>query len=133
MNDCIFCKIINGEIPSATIYEDSEFKIILDRFPANPGHVLILPKTHAENIFELNEATGAKLFALAIKTANLLNEHLAPHGLNVLQNNGAAAGQTVNHFHMHLIPRYTNDDISIKWNTLQLTDADIEDIRSKLI
>ena len=133
MNNCIFCKIINKEIPSAVIYEDAEFMVILDRFPASRGHMLILPKIHAENIFELDEATGAKLFALAVKTANLLNERLAPHGLNVLQNNGEAAGQTVHHFHMHLIPRFDGDDISIKWKALQLTDDDINDMRDRLV
>ena len=103
MSDCIFCKIIAGEIPSATIYENDEFKVILDRFPAAEGHVLILPKNHTPNIFEIDPEQAGRLFTLAAKLARALKEELGLEHMNVLQNNGTVAGQTVFHFHLHLI------------------------------
>ena len=104
--DCIFCGIISGEIPSAAIYEDDEFKVILDRFPSAPGHVLILPKRHYADIFEIDPAAAGRLFELAVKVARGMKAKLGFENMNVLQNNGEVAGQTVRHFHLHLIPRY---------------------------
>ncbi|WMI81446.1 HIT family protein [Anaerotignum sp. MB30-C6] len=132
MNDCIFCKIINGDIPSATIYENEEFKVILDRFPANEGHVLILPKEHSANIFEINPEQAGRLFVLATKIAREMKTILGLEHLNVMQNNGTVAGQTVFHFHLHLIPRYENDGITIAYKPMDLCDAQIEDMRKKL-
>lgn len=132
MNDCIFCKIINGDIPSATIYENEEFKVILDRFPANEGHVLILPKQHSANIFEIDSEQAGRLFVLATKIAREMKNILGFEHLNVMQNNGIVAGQTVFHFHLHLIPRYENDGITIAYKPMDLTDAQIEDMRKKL-
>lgn len=132
MNDCIFCKIINGDIPSATIYENEEFKVILDRFPANEGHVLILPKKHSANIFEIDPEQAGRLFILATKIAKEMKQILGFEHLNVMQNNGTVAGQTVFHFHLHLIPRYENDGITIAYKPMDLTDAQIEDMRKKL-
>ncbi|MGL5676304.1 MAG: HIT family protein [Cellulosilyticaceae bacterium] len=109
--ECLFCKIIEGVIPSYTIYEDEDFKVILDRFPASKGHMLILPKMHMKDIFELDEQVGAKLYPLAKKMAQLLKNRLAVEGVNIVQNNGIAAGQTIDHFHLHLVPRYTQDGI----------------------
>ena len=106
MGDCIFCKIANGEIPSATLYEDEEFRVILDLGPASKGHSLILPKKHAANIYELPDETAGKAMILAKKMAGKLRDALNCDGFNVVQNNGEIAGQTVFHFHMHLIPRY---------------------------
>ncbi len=116
MDDCIFCKIIDGRIPSYKIYEDEDFVVILDRFPSALGHTLIIPRKHSEDIFSLDEATAAKLYPLAIKMSGVLKRALNPDGLNILQNNGEAAGQTVMHFHMHLIPRFKDGDaVTIKW------------------
>ena len=112
-DDCIFCKIATNQLPSYTIYENDNFKIILDRFPWAAGHTLIVIKRHAETIFELTPCEGAELFRLAVIAAKALNEVLNPDGLNVLQNNKEAAVQSINHFHMHLIPRYKNDSIGI--------------------
>ena len=106
-DNCIFCKIANGEIPSATVYEDETFRAILDLSPAAKGHTLILPKAHAANLFELPDETAAKALMLAKRLGAVLKEGLHADGLNVVQNNGEAAGQTVLHFHMHLIPRYS--------------------------
>lgn len=132
MRDCIFCKIIKGEIPSATIFEDDEFKVILDRFPSGEGHVLIIPKNHVANIFEIDEEQAGRLFKLAVKVSKVMKDVLGFENMNVLQNNGEVAGQSVFHFHMHLIPRYENDGINIKWNPTEPTDEDIEAVRKKL-
>ncbi len=132
MSDCIFCKIVNGELPSATIYENDEFKVILDRFPANEGHVLILVKDHVANIYEIDPEKAGRLFTLAAKIARIMKERLGFAHMNVMQNNGTVAGQTVFHFHLHLIPRYEDDGITIAYQPLDLTDAQIEDMRKKL-
>ena len=113
--NCIFCKIANGDIPSSTIYEDDFFRVILDLSPATKGHALILPKQHMADIFEMNEDLAAKVFVLANKIAKAMKEALGCDGLNIVQNNGSTAGQTVFHFHMHLIPRYENDGQTISW------------------
>ncbi len=125
---CIFCKIANGEIPSATLYEDEDFRVILDLNPAALGHALILPKAHAANLFELPDETAAKALVLAKRISGKLKDGLNADGLNVVQNNGEAAGQTVFHFHMHLIPRYEGDTVNVKWKPGTLTDADKEKI-----
>ena len=125
-DNCIFCKIMNGEIPSNVVYENEKFKVILDRFPSAKGHMLVVPKEHFENIHEMPEEYLKELMSLVKKMAKVLNDKYSPEGINVLQNNGAAAGQSVFHFHMHIIPRYSNDDIKIGWSTLQFTDEEIE-------
>lgn len=114
-NNCIFCKIANGEIPSSTIYEDDSFRVILDLSPATKGHALILPKKHMANIFEMDDETASKIFVLATRIANAVKTALKCDGLNIVQNNGEIAGQTVFHFHMHIIPRYENDGQTIAW------------------
>ena len=132
MDNCIFCKIIAGEIPSAVIFEDEEFKAILDRFPGNIGHVLVLPKKHYSNIFDIDEDVAGRLFRLATKIAKNMKEVLGFEAMNVVQNNGSLAGQTVHHFHLHLIPRYENDKVQIQWEQLDLTDEQIAEIQNKL-
>lgn len=114
-DNCIFCKIANGEIPSRTIYEDKQFRVILDLSPAAKGHALILPKEHADNLFELPEETAADAMRVAKKVGALLKDKLHADGLNLVQNNGEVAGQTVMHFHLHMIPRYKEDGQKINW------------------
>lgn len=114
-DDCIFCKIARGEIPSATIYDAPECRVILDVAPANRGHALILTKEHYDNIFELDAETGAKIFSLATVVAKAIKEETGCEGMNILQNNGAVAGQTVEHFHLHLVPRYKDDSVTMTW------------------
>lgn len=130
MENCIFCKIANGEIPSATLYEDNEFRVILDLGPASKGHALILPKSHAANIYELPDELAGKAMILAKKMAGKLTEGLACDGFNIVQNNGETAGQTVFHFHMHLIPRYKGDGVGLTWTPGTLTDEVKEEILS---
>ncbi len=114
-DDCIFCKISKGDIPSATIYETSDFRVILDVAPANKGHVLIITKEHYDNIFQMDAETAGKLFSLATVVARAIKDETGCDGLNVLQNNGEVAGQTVHHFHLHLIPRFKDDGVIMKW------------------
>ena len=115
-DDRIFCKIAKGDIPSATIYEDSDIRVILDVAPANRGHALILTKEHFDNIYEMDEATGAKVFAKATSVAKAIKTVTNCEGMNVLQNNGEVAGQTVHHFHLHLVPRFKDDEVNMSWN-----------------
>lgn len=132
--DCIFCKIAAGEIPARTIYEDNEFRVILDASPASKGHALILPKEHYANIYEIDEEIIAKAAKLAKRLAAHMTETLGCDGFNIVQNNGEVAGQTVFHFHMHLIPRYKemkNDDI-LHWTHEALTDEEQDGICAKL-
>lgn len=130
--DCIFCKIANGEIPSGTLYEDEGFRVILDLGPATRGHALILPKEHAADLFELPEETAAAAMMLAKKMALKLRDKLGCDGLNVVQNNGEAAGQTVSHFHMHLIPRYRGDGQNINWTPTKPDQEELEAVRKEI-
>ena len=132
MENCIFCKIANGEIPAATLYEDENFRVILDLGPASKGHALILPKSHAANIYEVSDEMAAKAMILAKKMATAMTAALKCDGFNIVQNNGECAGQTVFHFHMHLIPRYKGDQVGITWKPGELSDADKEEILLKV-
>lgn len=131
--DCVFCKIANGNIPSKTSYEDGSFRVILDLGPATKGHALILPKEHAENLYDLPEGTAAEVMVLARKMAMNLVEKLHCDGLNLVQNNGEAAGQTVHHFHLHLIPRYMDDGQSINWRPGKPTQEELEATRRIIV
>lgn len=130
--NCIFCKIAAGDIPSATIYEDEDFRVILDIEPASKGHALILPKEHYANLYELPEELASKVLVVAKKVVTAMTEVLGCDGYNVLQNNGEAAGQTVFHFHMHLIPRYDKDNVNIKWKPGTLKEEWKEEILAKM-
>lgn len=130
--NCIFCKLANGEIPTATLYEDEDFRVILDASPASKGHALILPKEHYANLYELDDAVAAKVLPLAKKMITKLTDILGCDGYNIVQNNGETAGQTVFHYHMHLIPRYEGDSVGLGWHMGELTQEDKEDILSKI-
>ena len=132
MSNCIFCKIANGEIPSATLYEDEDFRVILDLGPASKGHALILPKAHAANIYELPDETAGKAMILAKHMATRLRDGLHCDGFNIVQNNGEIAGQTVFHFHMHLIPRKAGDQAVPEWEHLSLSDDEMKEICDKM-
>lgn len=132
MNDCIFCKIIAGEIPSATVYEDEDFKAIMDIAPAAKGHVIILSKKHFANVFELEDTVAAKVLVVARKIAKAIKEELNCDGINLLQNNGEAAGQTVYHFHMHVIPRYNDDHVNVPWTHEKYKDGEAATIAAAI-
>ena len=130
--NCIFCKIAAGEIPSTTLYEDDDFRVILDIEPASKGHALILPKEHYANLYKLDDELAAKALVLAKKMITKLTKILECDGYNVLQNNGTAAGQTVFHFHMHLVPRYKDDTVKMEWKPGKLTDEVKSEILAKI-
>ena len=132
MDTCIFCKIAGGEIPSATMYEDDDFRVILDLGPASKGHALILPKEHYANLYEIPDELAAKAMKLAKKMASAMTKALGCDGFNLVQNNGEVAGQTVFHFHMHLIPRYEGDGAGITWNPGTLTDEVRDEVVAKV-
>lgn len=131
-DDCIFCKIANGEIPANALYEDDLVKVIFDLSPASEGHVLILPKSHYDDVYSLDDDTAAHIFKVAVKIANAMKKSLNIDGLNIVQNNGEAAGQTVFHFHMHIIPRYIDDTVNIKWVPGKISEDEIEKLKNKI-
>lgn len=131
-DDCIFCKIANGEIPSKTLYEDDNFRVILDLGAATKGHALILPKEHADNLYELPEEYAAGVLPVAKKVAAKMKEKLQCDGLNLVQNNGETAGQTVMHFHLHMIPRYKNDGQEIHWVPGKPTQEELDAVMRQI-
>lgn len=131
-DDCIFCKLANGVFPTRSIYEDETFKVIMDAAPATKGHCLILPKEHAANLYELPDETAGKAFVLAKKLITKMTEKLGCDGFNIVQNNGETAGQTVFHFHMHLIPRYKDDQQHILWEPRSFSDEEMDSIKDTL-
>ena len=126
--NCIFCKIANGEIPAATLYEDDLFRVILDLGPASKGHALILPKNHFADLLALDEETSAKVLAVAAKVGAAMKKSLHCDGFNLVQNNGEAAGQTVFHFHMHIIPRYEGGPRMVSWEPGQPTKEELAEL-----
>lgn len=132
-DNCIFCKIANGDIPSKTLYEDDECRVILDLGPATKGHALILPKNHYANLFELPENEAEHVMVIAKRMAAKMMEKLQCDGFNLVQNNGETAGQTVFHFHMHLIPRYKWDNQLIGWKPMQATQEELEETMNTII
>ena len=128
-DDCIFCKIANGEIPSKTLYEDERFRVILDLGPATRGHALVLPKEHFANLYELPEEWCQEAFALAGRMAGRMTVRLSCAGFNLLQTNGEVAGQTVFHFHIHMIPRYYGDGQIIGGKQGKADQEELEAVR----
>ena len=131
-NNCIFCKLANGDIPTNSIYEDDEFKVILDASPATKGHALILPKNHFANLLEADDDVLAKALPLAKKIGNKMMKELGCDGINIIQNNGEAAGQTVHHLHVHVIPRFAGDGASKEWEHQSFSDAETAEVVKKL-
>lgn len=133
--NCIFCKILAGEIPSTAVYEDDDFKAILDVNPAARGHVIILPKNHAANIYELPDEDASKIMVVAKKITTAIEKAYHCDGVNILQNNGEAAGQTVFHLHVHVIPRFKGDTVNIGWKQGDMPedlDAICKEIQAQL-
>lgn len=131
--NCIFCKIANGEIPSKTLYEDERFRVILDLGPATKGHALVLPKAHYADLYELPEELAGEAMKLAQKMAVKMTEKLKCEGFNLIQNNGDMAGQTVFHFHMHMIPRYQADGQKIGWKPMEVTQDELEEVKKEIV
>lgn len=132
-DNCIFCKIANGDISSKTLYEDDMFRVILDINPAAKGHALILPKKHYADIYELDQDNAGEVFVLAKRMAAVMKEALGCEGMNILQNNGKIAGQTVFHFHIHLIPRYKEDEIGFHMEGKGEPDYSLDDVQKVIV
>jgi histidine triad (HIT) family protein len=115
MADCVFCKIVAKQIPAIVVHEDEHTLAFMDIGQVNPGHVLVAVKKHAENIFALDDAQAAAVFRAAAKVARAIRSAFEPQGLSVYQANGAAAGQTVMHLHIHLVPRHDGDGMALTW------------------
>lgn len=128
MTKTIFEKIIDREIPANIVYEDNEVLAFMDAFPLSKGHTLVIPKRPIENIYELDDETGAKVMAAVTKVSKALRDAFNPKGLNVVQNNGSYASQSVFHLHFHLIPRYDDeyDGFNYKWNPVSEPGSDDE-------
>lgn len=131
-DDCIFCKLANGVFSTNSIYEDDDFNVILDAGPATKGHALILPKEHYADLYEIPEDKISAAAILAKKMAAHMTEVLSCDGFNLVQNNGEAAGQTVFHFHLHLIPRYKEDGQHILWEPTKPDDVAQKELCDKL-
>src|SRR5690625_521692 len=130
-DDCLFCKIIDGDIPSAKVYEDEHVFAFMDISQVTKGHTLIIPKIHTKNIYEKTEEVAGHLCASVPKIANAIKKAYNPSGMNLLNNNEADAGQTVFHYHIHLIPRYdANDGFGINWkvNRDKYSEEDLQSI-----
>jgi len=131
-SDCIFCKIIQGEIPSYKIYEDEDLLVILDLFPKNAGECLVITKEHYDNLFDLNPSLGGKIFDITQRIALKLKEAYPIDGLNLLQNNGESAGQQINHFHLHIMPRYDLDSVVFQGKAKSLSKEEFEEVAEKI-
>ncbi|RTR31429.1 HIT family protein [Robertmurraya yapensis] len=135
MSDCIFCKIVNGEIPSAKVFENEHVVAFLDISQVTKGHTLVIPKIHKENVYELTPDIAKNLFEVVPKIANALKATYNPVGLNLLNNNGEKAGQSVFHYHMHLLPRYgEGDGFGAVWKSHQseYTPEDYQKMASEI-
>lgn len=129
---CIFCKIVDGSIPSYKIYEDENTLAFLDISQVTIGHTLVVPKKHYENVFELDEKEASLLFENVVRVAKMLKENLNVSNLNILNNNGNLAYQSVNHYHIHLIPRYENDNFSINFPSNKLSEEEFTNLKNKI-
>ncbi len=132
-DDCIFCKIANGDIPSRKLYEDDNFVVIMDLSPASKGHSLIIPKEHYANIYEMPEELCAEAMKIAKKMAVKMTDALQADGFNIIQNNNEVAGQTVFHFHMHLIPRYKDDENCIIMKSGSSTAEEMDAVKEAVL
>jgi histidine triad (HIT) family protein len=133
--NCIFCKIVEGKIPCAKVYEDEHVFAFLDISQVTKGHTLVIPKAHTQDVFSLESESAAHVFAAVPKIANAIKAQYNPAGLNILNNNGEKAGQTVFHFHIHLIPRYgENDGFGAVWKShqSQYSQADLHEIAASI-
>lgn len=132
-DNCIFCKIAAGEIPSKTLYEDEKFRVILDLGPATRGHALVIPKEHYADLYEIPEETAGEAMKVAKKMAAVMTEKLKADGFNIVQNNGEVSGQSVFHFHIHLIPRYEGDGYILSWNPGSPSQKELEEVKQQIL
>lgn len=132
MDDCIFCKIAEGKVASKLIYEDDRTMAFLDINPGAPGHTLVIPKVHRDTILDMSEDEICSMFLTVAKVIKAIEKVIKPEGVNVFQNNRPAAGQVVNHVHVHIFPRFHGDGIDFKWRRVVLDSDDLDNIASKI-
>ena len=133
-DNCIFCKIANGEIPTNTIFEDEDFRVFMDVAPATKGHALVVPKNHYADIYEIEPEVLGKAAKVAQKVIKHATKVLGCEGYNLMQNNGEVSGQTVFHFHLHMIPRYENMDNTnlLSWTPGTSTSEELKELSESL-
>ena len=132
MSDCVFCRIVAKQIPATVVHEDADTLAFMDIGQVNPGHVLVALKAHAENLFALEEAQAAAVFRAVARVARGIRAAFAPQGLSVYQANGKPAGQTVFHFHVHLVPRHDGDGMNLTWPVKNPPREKLEDYAAKI-
>ena len=132
MSDCVFCKIVAGQIPSTRVFEDEHTLAFMDLGQVNPGHVLVAVKKHAENIYALDDAQAAAVARASTRVARAIRDAFKPEGLSVYQANGKAAGQTVFHYHVHLLPRHAGDGMELTWPVKNPPREQLEDYAAKI-
>jgi len=132
MSDCVFCKIVAGQIPSTRVYEDEHTLAFMDIGHVNPGHTLVAVKKHAANVFELEEPQAEAIACAIVKISRALKKTFEPEGLSVYQANGKAAGQTVFHYHVHLLPRHTGDGMELTWPVKNPPREKLEEYAAKI-
>lgn len=131
-DDCIFCKLANGVIETNTVYEDEDFRVILDAAPAAEGHALVIPKNHFANALEADQETLGKAMAVAAHTGRAIKEAFGCDGINILQNNGEAAGQTVFHLHIHVIPRWNGDTVQFEYDKKEFSAEEMKETAQRI-
>ncbi len=132
MEDCIFCKIVDGKIPAAKVYEDAYIIGFLDIMPANKGHCLVVPKIHSVTLVEMEDKDLAATIMAAKKIAKAMSLAFGNAGFNMVMNNGKEAGQVVSHSHIHLIPRFQKDRLRIKWSHVKYEDNEMKEYADKI-
>ena len=131
-DDCVFCKIVKGELPAAKVYEDSQIVAFLDIAPVNKGHTLVVPKEHYENIYDLPEELLKRIASLSKKLSTAIKEATSADGITIHQSNGKAAGQVIMHFHIHIMPRYENDSVGLTWKHKKYGEGEATEYASKI-
>ena len=132
MTDCVFCNIVAGRIPSTRVYDDEHTLAFMDIGQVNPGHVLVAVKKHAANLYELEEAQPAAVARTCARVARAIKAAFKPEGLSVYQANGKAAGQTVFHYHVHLLPRHEGDGMALVWPVKNPPREKLEEYAAKI-
>jgi len=132
MSDCVFCRIVARQIPATVVHEDEHTLAFMDLGQVNPGHVLVAVKAHVENIFGLSAPQASAASVAMVRVANAIRDAFAPHGLSVYQANGKAAGQTVFHYHVHLVPRYEGDGMAFTWPVKNPPREKLEEYAAKI-
>ena len=132
MEDCIFCKIIEGKIPSAKIYEDDKVICFLDIMPANKGHCLVIPKNHSKDLSDMKDEDAEAAIKASRKVAKALSLSLGCQGFNLVMSNGVEAGQVVFHSHIHIVPRFKDDGLKIKWPHTKYKEGEMKEYAEKV-